>query len=430
MKVLVIGAGVVGTCTALALRRRGHEVMLIDAGAEPATGASHANAGLISPGHCFSWAEPGIVRVALQSLLGRSDGLGICAPLSPALWRWGWLFAREGTEARWLENSRAALALSAYSRDCQFQPQALPPETYGGRHAGIVYLYGAADTPGAHDARLLQAAGEPFETLDAPALLQCEPLLEASAIRFAKGVFSPRDGTGDAARYARAALAAFEQLGGIARWSERVQQVLVRAGQAVGVRTDRNEHRADAVVVAAGLQSRALLRPLGIDLPIFPVAGYSISYENVAGALPTRGAVSIAHKIAWASFAPRSVRFTGFADVGTPDAARRARRFAALDAFARQIMPSLAGAQRRQWVGARPMTPDNLPFLGASGMPGLWLNCGHGAMGWTMAHGSAQTIADLLEGQAACLDLAPYRARRYRWLARRDAAANPKELRT
>lgn len=427
MKILVLGAGVVGSCTALQLRQRGHEVMLIEAAAEPATGASHANAGLISPGHCFSWAEPGIGRVALRSLLGLSDGLGICNPCSPALWRWGWLFAREGTEARWLANSRAALALSAYSRDCQFHADALPPAQYGGRHAGIVYLYGAGDTPGAHDAQLLQAAGEPFEALDAQALLGIEPLLAGSAIRFDKGVFSPNDGTGDAARHARAALAAFQQLGGVARFGERVQEVLARSGQAVGVRTQRSELRADAVVVATGLDSRPLLRPLGIDLPIFPVAGYSITYENVRGPLPTRGAVSIPHKIAWASFAPGSVRFTGFADVGAPDAAQRQRRLAALQAFASQIIPAVAGAARKEWVGSRPMTPDNLPFLGASGIGGLWLNCGHSAMGWTMAHGSAQTIADLIDGQPAALDLAPYRFDRYGFLGRRAPSAVSKE---
>lgn len=428
MKILVIGAGVVGTCSALQLQRRGHEVTLIDAAPEAATGASHANAGLISPGHCFSWAEPGITRVALKSLLGLSDGLGICAPLGPALWRWGTLFAREGTEARWLANSRAALALSAYSRDCHFRADGMPAEEYGGRHAGILYLYGANDTPGAHDAELLHAANEPFEQLDADQMDRCEPMLAHSAIRFAKGIFCRNDGTGDAARYARAALAAFQQLGGVARLGERVQQVLVHNGQAVGVRTDRGEQRAQAVVIATGLHSRELLRPLGMDLPIHPVSGYSITYENVAGALPTRGAVSIPHKIAWASFAARSVRFTGFADVGTPDARRAQRRLAALDAFARQIIPALAGAQRKEWVGGRPMTPDNLPFLGASGIAGLWLNCAHGAMGWTMAHGSAQIIGDLIAGGTPAVDLTPYRWNRYGFLGRRAPPHQPKEL--
>ncbi len=428
MKILVIGAGVVGTSSALALQQRGHAVTLIEAAAEPASGASHANAGLISPGRCFSWAEPGRVGLALQSLLGRSDGLGICAPLSPALWRWGWLFTREGSEARWLANSRAALALSAYSRDGHFAPGGLPAARYGGRHAGILYLYGATDTPGVHDARLLDAAHEPHELLDPARLAQCEPLLARSAIPFAKGVFCRNDGTGDAARYTHAAHEAFLALGGISRFGERVAEVMVGGGKVAGVRTGRAEYAADAVVVAGGLQSRALLRPLGIDLPIHPVSGYSITYDNVAGELPTRGAVSIPHKIAWAALAPGSVRFTGFADVGTPDTARARRRFAALDAFARRIIPALAGAQRREWIGQRPMTPDNLPFLGASGIEGLWLNCGHGAMGWTMAHGSAQIVCDLIAGKPAALDLAAYRWDRYGFLGRRAHNANPQEF--
>lgn len=428
MKILVIGAGVVGSSCALELQRRGHAVTLLEAAAQPATGASHANAGLISPGHCFSWAEPGIATVALKSLLGLSDGLGICAPLSPALWRWACLFAREATAPRWLANSRAALALSAYSRDCHFQPDALPADRYGGRHAGILYLYGPHDTPGAHDADLLRAADETFEWLDASSVGRCEPALDHSAIRFEKGMFCPNDGTGDAARFAHAALAAFERLGGSARFGERVAHIDVRAGRAVGVRTPSAHYGADAVVVTAGLQSRALLRPLGIDLPIYPVAGYSITYENVSGTLPTTGAVSIAHKIAWASFAPGSVRFTGFADVGAPNAQRRARRLAALDAFARSIIPSVAGAQRKEWVGSRPMTPDNLPFLGGCAVDNLWLNCGHGAMGWTMANGSAQIMGDLLDGKNAALDLTPYRADRYGFLARRTRTEHTKDF--
>lgn len=428
MKILVIGAGVVGTCTALQLQRSGHAVTLIEAARAPATGASHANAGLISPGHCFSWAEPGIAAVALKSLLGLNGGLGICSPLSPALWRWGCLFAREGTEPRWLANSRAALALSAYSRDCHFQPGALPAARYGGRHAGILYLYGPDDAPGPHDAGLLSAADETFEWLDAASVARCEPALKDSKIRFEKGVFCPNDGTGDAARFAHAALAAFEGLGGSARFGERVAHIDVRAGRAVGVRTPSAHYGADAVVVTAGLQSRALLRPLGIDLPIYPVAGYSITYENVSGTLPTTGAVSIAHKIAWASFAPGSVRFTGFADVGAPNAERQARRLAALDAFARQIIPSLAGAQRKEWVGSRPMTPDNLPFVGGCDVDNLWLNCGHGAMGWTMASGSAQIIGDLIGSNKAALDLAPYRWNRYGFLDRRDLPEQPQGL--
>ncbi len=419
MKIVVVGAGIAGAVTAMALARDGHRVTVLERAAAPATGASHANAGLVSPGHCFSWAEPGVAGMAVRSLLGLTDGIGISSPWDAAFWRWGTLFAREGTRERWLANSAAALALSAYSRDQQFGPDQLPLDCYGGRRGGILYLYGDGDSPGAHDAELLAAAGEPFERLDAAQILEREPFLRDAAVKFSQGVFSPRDATGDAARYALAALDEARRLGAELSFSEAVVGLPVQGDRVLGVDTAVRRYPADAVVITAGLASKRMLRPAGYDLPIHAVTGYSITYEGSRNTLPSVGAVSIPHKVAWAAFGDRTVRFTGFADIGRPGASRVASRFAALDAFAANVLPELRDAVPARWVGQRPMTPDNLPFLGAGKHSNLWLNCGHGAMGWTMASGSARIVADLVAGRAPTIDLAPYRWDRYRLLDRR-----------
>ncbi|MGN6650296.1 FAD-dependent oxidoreductase [Trinickia sp.] len=421
MRIVVVGAGIAGTVTALALSREGHEVHIFDGAAEAARGASHANAGLISPGHCFSWAEPGVAGVALKSLLGLGDGISICPPWTPSLLRWGALFAREGTRERWLSNSKAALALAAYSRDLQFGASDIPLDDYGGRHDGILYLYGESDKPGPYDEALLSAAGEAFESLDHDGLLNCEPILHAATVKFARAVFCPNDGTGDAARYATAALGKAVQLGATARFGEKVIRLDISGNTVSGVETDRGSFKADAVVVTAGLSSRQLLASAGYTLPIYPVTGYSISYRVASPSRPRVGAVSIPHKVAWAAFGEETVRFTGFADIGVPGSVKVEERFRALEAFACEVYPEIRDAKPSRWVGQRPMTPDNLPFLGAAEHSNLWLNCGHGAMGWTMACGSARIVADLIRGREPALDLSPYRWDRYRLLGRRSA---------
>lgn len=419
MHIIVVGAGISGTVTALMLMRDGHSVEIIEGAHAPATGASFANAGLISPGHCFSWAEPGIVGIAVKSMLGLGDGIGIHGPWTPALARWATLFAREATRERWLANSKAALALSCYSRDLQFGHCDIPNADYGGRLSGILYLYEEGQTPGPYDAALLREAGEPFEELDSASLLEQEPPLLAARVKFAKGIYCSQDGTGDAALYASAAMNRAIELGATVRFDERVLGFDVQDGVAKGLHTDKSYRQGDAVVVAAGLASRQLMRSIGHNLPIHPVTGYSISYPAPSGRRSRVGAVSIRHKVAWASFG-ETLRFTGFADVGIPDGPVMQTQFAALKNFAEKVCPDIQGVTPLQWVGQRPMTPDNLPFLGASHIPNLFLNCGHGAMGWTMACGSARIVSDLIADRRPVIDLAPYQWDRYGLIGRRS----------
>jgi len=420
MRVVVVGAGIVGATTALALAREGFEVSVIEVNPALAMGASFANAGLISPGHCFSWAGPGVVSMATKTLLGLGDGIGLFPPWSPAMARWCALFMREGTPDRWFASSKAALQLAAYSRDLQFVNPPIPAESYGGRQTGILYLYGENNEPGAHDAELLNEAGEPFSVLDQEQFLNHEPLLRDARVKFKMAVYCPRDGTGDAARYAAASLDRAVSLGVKTFFGERVGG-FVCDGQAVtAVQTDRHLHSADAVVITAGLSSRCLLAPLGYRLPIHPVTGYSITYKIQSGKLPRVGAVSIPHKVAWAAFGDDTLRFTGYADIGVPGSGRIEGRFGALESFAADVSPELSSLSPSRWVGQRPMTPDSLPFLGASNHANLWLNCGHGAMGWTMANGSAQVIADLVQRRRPAIDLTPFRWNRYGLLRRRQ----------
>lgn len=413
MRVVIIGAGIAGAVTALALSREGHDVRILEAAPAIAQGASSANAGLISPGHCFSWAEPGVVRAAVKAAVGLGDGIGICEPWRLSLIRWGLQFRRQSTRARWLANSRAALSLSAYSRDIQFDVTPITVDAYHGKQSGILYLSGPKETPGDDDAQLLNDAGEAFESFDAEGILTREPALKLAAIRFERATFCPNDGTGDAALYAEAAVREAMKLGAHLHLSEPVHSFEHVGSSINAVRSKMNRYEADAVVIATGLSSRALLAGIGYDLPIQAVTGYSATYEGNFTQVPRVGAVSIHHKIAWTAFGENRVRFTGFADIGMPGRGRSTRRFEALTQFAARILPEVKNFEPYRWIGQRPMTPDNLPFLGQGRHSNLWLNCGHGAMGWTMANGSAQIIADLLGRRTPKIDLTPYRWDRF-----------------
>ncbi|WP_158091446.1 MULTISPECIES: FAD-dependent oxidoreductase [unclassified Pseudomonas] len=208
---------------------------------------------------------------------------------------------------------------------------------------------------------------------------------------FAKGGYCARDGTGDAARYAQAA----------------IERACVTKAVARRCRGDR---RRPGFGTLAG--------SFGLRLPIHPVTGYSLSYPLGRIPRPSVGAVSILHKVAWAAFG-QTLRFTGFADVGQPGPGKIEQRFAALQRFAEQVCPQLRGVTAMQWLGQRPMTRDNLPFLGTCQVRNLLLNCGHGAMGWTMACGSARIVSDLVAGRQPAIDLAPYRWDRYGLFGRR-----------
>lgn len=410
MNIIVVGAGIAGVCTAMELSRRGHTVTVLEAASEAALAASYANAGLLSPGHCFSWAEPGIVCGVLKAFLTGADRPRIGAPRNKELFRWLRRFIRQASPAAWHRNSTHALQLAHLSRACLSSEDAIPLDAYGAARSGLLYLYKAEEEPAKTELKLLEEAGEPFRILRGDALLAMEPALTSTgAHAFDKGTYCERDAYGDARQYALEGVRVAQRRGVDFRWNTAALEIVAENGRITGVATGSGMMPSDACVVTSGYASKRLLAPLGYDLMIHPVSGYSLTYEGVRGARPRHGGVSISDKIAWAPFGEDRIRFTGFADLGTPSEALIEKRFEALEAFARQLCPSVQEAKATRWIGQRPMTPDGLPYLGTGAHDGLYLNCGHGAMGWTMAHGSARLIAQAMEGETPEIDLTSFR---------------------
>lgn len=415
MHALVVGAGVVGASTALELARHGYQVTVLDGGAEPALGASYANAGLLSPGHSFSWAAPGVLKDLFGVIAGRNDGLGVAHKWDPALWRWGIRFLRECRQTRWRANSHAAIVLAAYSRTLM-REQSVPSETsYAGIRNGILYLYADTASIDPEEIALLDACKERYTRLEGSGLHDIEPLLAESKQQFGAGVYGIDDATGDARAYTNVAVDEARRHGAIFLFSQQVRHLQATNGRIEEVRTYNRRYKADLVVLAAGLQSVDLVKPLGYRLPIYPVTGYSITYADAQtdDTQPRVGAVSVPHKIAWTSF-DKQVRFTGYADIGIPsNQSHIDARFEALERFAQSIYPSAKHLKSERWVGQRPMTPDGLPIIGSSLHSNLFFNCGHGAMGWTMACASSRLLRDAITRQPSFIDTAAYHWSRF-----------------
>lgn len=416
MRVIVLGAGVVGVTSAWYLAGEGHQVEVIDRQPLPAQETSFANGGQISVSHAEPWANPGAPVRALK-WMGRED-----APLlwrlraDPAQWAWGLRFLRECTAARARANVRAIVSLGLASRSAL---QALRRELaleYDQLERGILHFY---TDPAEFEHALPQAAlmrefGCERVPKTAAECCAIEPALAGSRIPVVGGTYTAGDESGDARRFTEA-LARHANARGVRFRHGQTAAALRRNGhRVVGVRLASGEQvDADLTVLALGSHSPLLLRPLGKRIPVYPAKGYSATLTLPEGvAAPTVSLTDDGHKLVMSRFGQR-LRVAGTAEFSGYDTSLNAARCAALLRRTTAIFPALEGiGEVEYWAGLRPSTPGNVPLIGdmaAAGLPGLWLNTGHGTLGWTLACGSARLLADLVAGRDPGLDPRPYR---------------------
>jgi D-amino-acid dehydrogenase len=416
MRVTVLGAGVVGVTTAWYLAADGHEVTVIERQPQPAQETSFANGGQISVSHAEPWANPRAPWKALQ-WLGRED-----APLlwrlraDPAQWAWGLRFLRECTAARARANVGAIVSLGLASRAAlQTLRRDLALE-YDHLERGILHFY---TDPREFEHAVPQAAlmrefgceRVPKTTAECLAI---EPALAGSRVPIVGGTYTAGDESGDARRFTEALASRAAARGVRFRFGETVGALLREGRRVVGVRLASEEIlRADLTVVALGSYSPLLLRPLGVRLPVYPAKGYSASLALPSGvSAPTVSLTDDGHKIVISRLG-QTLRVAGTAEFNGYDTSLNAARCAALLGRTREIFPTLAEVKEvAYWAGLRPATPGNVPLIGdmsAAGLKGLWLNTGHGTLGWTLACGSARLLADLVAGHDPGLDPGPYR---------------------
>ena len=402
MKVLVLGAGVIGVSTAYYLARAGHEVEVIDRQSGPALETSFGNAGEVSPGYSAPWAGPGVPIKAIKWMLMTHSPLVIWPMLDPAMWRWGAAMLANCTARAYALNKSRMVPIAEYSRDCL---KALRTETgiaYDDRAQGTLQLFRTQkqlDGIG-KDVEILKQYGVPFEVLDRQGFLKVEPALKATQEKFAGALRLPGDETGDCFIFTNRLAEMATALGVRFRWGSTVSGLASSGERIVGVKTESGLKTADAYVMAMGSHSPLMLQPLGLRIPVYPVKGYSITVPitDPAGA-PESTIMDETHKVAVTRLGSR-IRVGGTAELAGYSLALREPRRATLEHVVTDLFPNGGDVSKASfWCGLRPMTPDGTPIIGATPYANLHLATGHGTLGWTMAAGTGRVLADLLSGR-------------------------------
>lgn len=407
MRILILGSGVIGVTSAWALRRQGHEVVVVDRAGGPALETSFANAGQISPGYASPWPAPGIPLKAVKWLLSRHAPLAIRPTGDPAQYRWLWQMLRNCTHHRYAVSKARMVRLAEYSRD---QLGELRRETgieYEQRTLGTTQLFRTqAQLDGAaRDIAVLREYGVPHELLDRDGIVRVEPALAQMQGSLAGALRLPGDETGDCHLFTTRLAARAAEAGVEFRFGRRVEALLASGDRLTGVRIDGRTETADAYVLALGSWSPRLLAPVGIDLPVYPLKGYSLTIPITRPELaPHSTVLDESYKVAITRFDQR-IRVGGMAEVSGYDLSLPQRRRETLEMVVRSLYPDGGDLARAEfWTGLRPSTPDGPPVVGATRYRNLWLNTGHGTLGWTMAAGSASYLADLIDGRTPAID--------------------------
>jgi D-amino-acid dehydrogenase len=408
VRILVLGAGVIGVTTAHHLAEDGHEVVVVDR--QPAAGleTSFGNAGNVCPSYATPWAAPGMRWKALKWLLERDAPLAVCwrADANLAAWAGSWL--ANCSRRRFEQNKRRMQRLSRYSLACLQELRATTGLHYEETTQGILQLL-RTDRELARivdHTRILEAAGIPHKVLGPEGCIDVEPGLAHARVPFAGGLHLPADETGDCQLFTQALAEHASKRGVRFRFRTTVEGIAVEGGRATGVATNGGLVAADRYVVALGCSSAPLLAPLGFRLPIQPVKGYSLTLPIVQPDRAPRASVMDEHtKVAITRIGNR-VRAAGTAELGATTIDAPPARFGTLARVLRELYPEAAGpAPPQYWAGLRPMTPDGPPILGPTPIGNLLLNVGHGSQGWSMACGSARVLADLVSGRRPEIDL-------------------------
>ena len=406
MRVLVLGSGVIGVTSAYYLARQGFEVTVADRQPGPALETSFANAGQVSPGYSTPWAAPGIPLKALKWLFQKHAPLAIRPDGSLFQLQWLMMMLRNCTADRYAVNKERMLRLAEYSRACLDDLRADTGIEYEGRQRGTLQVFRTAQQlhSVAKDVAVLQQAGIAFELLQSADLARIEPALAGVAGKLAGGLRLPGDQTGDCQLFTRRLAKLAEALGVRFVHGQSIDAIRSAGGRISGVQVGGKTMKADHYVMALGSYSRDLAGSLGLRLPVYPLKGYSLTVP-VSDALraPVSTVMDETYKIAVTRFDDR-IRVGGMAEVAGFDRTLNPRRRATLEMVVNDLFPGAGNVQQASfWTGLRPMTPDGTPIVGASPIRNLWLNTGHGTLGWTMACGSGQLLADLMSARAPAI---------------------------
>lgn len=414
MHIIVLGAGVTGITSAWYLRQAGHEVTVIDR--QPAAGleTSFANGGQVSVSHAEPWANPGAPAKVLKWLMKEDAPLLFRLRADPAQWRWGLAFLRECTPGRTARNIRSMVSLGLYSRAKLRELRAATGLQYEQRSQGILHFYTSeAEYEAAQEpARQMREQGCELDMKTPDECVAIEPALAQCRAKIVGGSMTPSDESGDAHRFTQELARRCAEAGVQFRYETRILGC-EREGDAVSqlITADAagrvQRLRADAYVLCMGSFSRGFARELGIDLNIYPAKGYSVTLPVIAPEHSYQ--VSLTddeYKLVFSRLGDR-LRIAGTAELNGYDTTLNLARCEAIVRRTRELFPQMSDGRGAQfWTGLRPATPSNVPYIGRSRLRNLFLNTGHGTLGWTHGCGSGAAVADIVSGRQPELDFA------------------------
>lgn len=405
MRVVVLGSGVVGVTSAWYLRQQGHDVTVIDREPDAALETSAANAGQISPGYAAPWAAPGVPLKAIKWMFQRHAPLAISLDGSSFQLKWMWQMLRNCDTRHYMENKGRMVRLAEYSRDCLKELRASTGIAYEGRQGGTLQLFRTEQQyqSAAKDIAVLEEAGVPYQLLESHRLAEVEPALADVAHKLTGGLQLPNDETGDCQLFTQRLARMAADAGVVFRYNTPVDSLLYEGNQIYGVKCGQEVVKADAYVMAFGSYSTAMLRGI-VDIPVYPLKGYSLTIPiaEESGA-PMSTVLDETYKIAITRFDSR-IRVGGMAEIVGFNTALLQPRRETLEMVVRDLYPRGGHVEQATfWTGLRPMTPDGTPIVGRTPYKNLWLNTGHGTLGWTMACGSGQLISDLISGRTPAI---------------------------
>jgi len=416
VKVLVLGAGVIGVSTAYYLAKDGHDVTVVDRQSGAGLETSFANGGQISASHAMPWAAPDSPRLMLR-WLGRNDApLLYHMRLDPAQWVWSLRFLANCRPGRFRKNTAKNLKLALYSRSLMADIREETNIDYQRRGLGILQIFRRQkdlDRAAAIAENLCQMGSRNMILGEAETKL-LEPAFESTKDQIIGSIHTPEDESGDAYLFTEGLVEAAAGLGVTFRYDETIQAITKSGDRVTGAVTDRGEYIADAVVLSLGSYAPLLAKTVGVKIPVYPTKGYSITLPvNGSNAAPTVSLTDEDHRLVFSRLGDR-LRVAGTAEFNGYDTDMNEDRARLIVDVTRKMFPHAGDYNRVEfWTGLRPLTPDGVPILGRARYDNLYLNTGHGTLGWTMAVGSARLTADLIKGESPDLDLTAYAATRF-----------------
>lgn len=417
MKVLIVGAGLIGVTTAYLLRRRGYEVTVLERREGPARETSFANGGFLCPSASEPWNAPGCWRPLLASL-GRSDAaMQLRVATLPRLVGWGTRFLWNSRSEMFQRNAQSNQRLASYSLDAMRSLRDQTGIRYGRAAQGFLRIFrderALRDTIASNER--LSSVGISSRVLTSAETIELEPALIHIKDRLVGAIHYPGDETGDAYRFCVALAEHARQAGVEFKFQTEVHSFEVHSGGVTALLGRCDRFVADRYVIAAGSYSTPLLQRVGVSIPVQPVKGYSITYDVPPQAPSLRIAVLDDDWHVVLTPLEGILRVAGTAEFAGYDLTLPAARLRTLFALAQQLLPQLRieSANARSWCGLRPMSVDGVPIIGSTAVKNLLVNTGHGPLGWTMAAGSAHLLADLLAGDSPAIDPAPFALARF-----------------